>query len=447
MPAVTYFLGPTSSAFLSGTPATTILKSFLETSAPGNSTVSWSASASTNYYAYLNSRAMSPGNASWETGTYTVEINITTALARGNVRVRLHRYDTLGNLIESSAFATQQSTQTAGIKTFTFTSLDLSTTGAMSVLDRLVVEIEFIIGTTAGTIAFDIGDTNAEVITPIVSGHVLRPDPTVFDFNAVAPTVTKQYNPAISPAVFDLNAVAPTRTSPLSLAPSPTPFVFAAVAPTVSRPYTLAVSPTPFVFQPVAPSLALAYSLAVSPTPFVFLPVAPEVVMAYDLAVSPTSFVFAAVGPTLDLPLSLAVTPTPFVFQPVGPFLSLSGAAMFMISPTPITFRAVDPTVSLANDLLVTPTPFVFLPAGPTLDLPLSVMLDPAVVEFVVSSPRLFRVAPVVPVLSRQALLASVVESEVRFAIQAARAAGLHLLAETLTRLSRTMTRTAVLED
>lgn len=115
---------------------------------------------------YAFTPALHPGTAGTVTGTYTVEVDITTANSNMFLSIQLHRINSAGTVQTSSAASTENNITTTGIKTFTFTALSL---GTFTSTDRL--RVNFICRNSAlhSSSTFAIGYDNSDIITPFVA--------------------------------------------------------------------------------------------------------------------------------------------------------------------------------------------------------------------------------------------------------------------------------------
>jgi hypothetical protein len=124
---------------------------------------------------------------SWGTGSYTVELNVTTAGTNVlGYKAQLLRVNSACGVV--STLATSAATNGTGLKTFSFTNI----TSSGSVSDRLQVRVLASAGHSAGgssprTLSIRVNDANAEVHVPWVPA---TPPPTPTPSPSPTPTAT-----------------------------------------------------------------------------------------------------------------------------------------------------------------------------------------------------------------------------------------------------------------
>lgn len=115
-------------------------------------------------YAYTVANV--PNNNDWNTGTITVEVNITTANSNVELSMSASRLDSAGSVQETSSATAEQNCGSTGVLNFTIPSTNWSA-GACG--DRL--RINYIFRETAGMSPQDViietGTTNTEHVTVI----------------------------------------------------------------------------------------------------------------------------------------------------------------------------------------------------------------------------------------------------------------------------------------
>lgn len=105
-------------------------------------------------------------------GNYTVNVDVTTANNNHFLSVLLNRVDSAGILQSASTVSAENNITTTGIKTFTFTNLDL---GTWTSGDRLRVDCRFRNSAMNNqTSAIGVNDPDCNIITPFtVRGFVV----------------------------------------------------------------------------------------------------------------------------------------------------------------------------------------------------------------------------------------------------------------------------------
>ena len=132
------------------------------TSTPSTLQISVAKGATETSYAWT--QAGTPNNADWETGGFTVKVNVTAlaSTADMNLNVQVDRVNAAGSVQESSATSTNQQLSSTGVKTFSIASKDWT---AGSATDRL--RLRYILynskSNTARTVDISFGDINSYV--------------------------------------------------------------------------------------------------------------------------------------------------------------------------------------------------------------------------------------------------------------------------------------------
>jgi hypothetical protein len=127
------------------------------------STISASIAASTTEVQRAFTEALHPGTKASVTGNYTIKVNVTTGSALSNMAIQLHRVNSSGTIQSSSSISTSSSLS-AGIKTFSLTSVNL---GTFSETDRLRVDYRITgIAMGAVTIVLATEDPDCYIETP-----------------------------------------------------------------------------------------------------------------------------------------------------------------------------------------------------------------------------------------------------------------------------------------
>lgn len=396
----TFYCGSTNAGSFPDLGVTLLWNNFLEesTESSTNITISWSAGPNVDQIGAWCTRVFVPAATTWTTGTYTVEVNVTTGSLNTLGKVRLHRIDQSdGTSLENSGYGSNFSCRATGVKTTTFSSLSWTSPG---LTDRLCVEAFFWkTDTAARTIKIGTGTTNEEVVTPITVGTVLRPTAVAAPVASPQPTQTLALELAPSPVGSSVVGTAlASLTLALSLAPSATALPVVAPDPTLTLPISLAVDPASAPVVAPDPTVDLAYNLApdvaqaavqaaspsvthalsLLPTPGVAVAAAadPTLGMALNVLPDPVAAILAAADPTLGLAYSLAVDPA------AAPVVAPDPTADLALSISPDAVAAVasspDPTLTLALSLSPDAVAAVVTDAAPTLSLALSLLLDPS---------------------------------------------------------------------
>ncbi|HZM00986.1 MAG TPA: hypothetical protein VFD43_12120, partial [Planctomycetota bacterium] len=159
---------------------------------------------------YFATKGNVPSNAAWETGDWSIPINITDALARSEVTVGLKLVDIdsggLGGpgVIETSLYAANQGANTTGVKTFTFSSEAWANSNDAT--DRLIIEVRFYKGLTDGVVGFTVGDANV-VLTPLTRPHTVAP--TAIIISGFVPSPSNSTVATVAPSAASCSGVAP----------------------------------------------------------------------------------------------------------------------------------------------------------------------------------------------------------------------------------------------
>lgn len=137
------------------------------------------------------------------TGNYTIEVNVTQANSSLYLSVQVHRINSTGTIQTSSSTSSEQQLSSTGVKTFTFTSLDLGTWASG---DRFLVYYNLRNADTKNAQAtyFGTGTTSEEHVTPwtIATNSQIDVDPgsyshtgttTTFDIDMPADTTSYSY--------------------------------------------------------------------------------------------------------------------------------------------------------------------------------------------------------------------------------------------------------------
>jgi hypothetical protein len=166
--AQSFYLSSTTSDLGGGADFNRLLATVIE--AAGTISVPVAAAATEDSFGYT--AAGVPGT-NGESGDYTVKINVTTLNANINLTCAVARVDSAGVEQAISEFATNQSADTTGVKTFTFTNPAL---GTWATGDRLRVTYRFINGAlhTSQTVVIGTGTADEEVITPFTASEQRR---------------------------------------------------------------------------------------------------------------------------------------------------------------------------------------------------------------------------------------------------------------------------------
>ncbi|MHA2401568.1 MAG: hypothetical protein ACXADH_01135 [Candidatus Kariarchaeaceae archaeon] len=111
-----------------------------------------------------------PNNNAWESGTYTIEIEIDTGDAEINAQVRLVRLDAAGNVEETGAFTATQALDVSRTFTPAIPGGGWGSGGDPQACDdRFAIEILYTNNAAHGAHSVDVGlgTTANEIITPI----------------------------------------------------------------------------------------------------------------------------------------------------------------------------------------------------------------------------------------------------------------------------------------
>lgn len=353
--ATTFYLRAESESFIDTVPGDTVAQKRLGTSTGTTTTLSSSLDSSnlTRRW-FFNTVAVPssvPGSTSWATGNWTCEINVTTALSRADVRFRLHRYNFNGSTLEeSSSWSAVSSIGTTGVKTLSLTSVSW---GSPKGPDRIAVEVEFTKGTVDGSFGFDVGDTNAEVASPLTLGYVQRPTPVAASAAPVGNALGLALTVQPTTASMASSAVAMALALAYTLTPTPAAVTMAAVDPTLALGgITLLMETAAASAVPVDPALALAYSIEPTPVAATMANVDPALALALTVAPSPAAASLSPVDPSLSMALNVALDTAAVTLAPVDPALDL--ALNVATTPASMSALAVDPALVLA--LTIAPT-------------------------------------------------------------------------------------------
>lgn len=178
-----------------------------------------------------------PNNADWETGTITVEVEVTTASSAIDLLFTASRVNSSGAVQETSGFSNTETLSSTGSYNFTIPSKDWS---AGAVGDRIRINYRFTNTSLHGnnTVAFEANTDLTEHVTQITFAAgdiVVTPSPATLVTATVDPTVVMP-SLSITPAVRTLVAatIAPLVVlGSLSLTPAVDTLVTSVVDPTV----------------------------------------------------------------------------------------------------------------------------------------------------------------------------------------------------------------------
>jgi len=166
----TYILKATDSDLTGGADFNKVLSTGAETA--GSITVEVAQVATEDSFGFPPPNV--PYNAEWETGDWTVEVNVTTADKNMYGSVAIARVNSEGVQQEISDFAAEQSLQLVGVKTFSFTNLSWSS-GALG--DRIKVVYRFRNTFTHGakSVIIETGTVDCEVVSPVTEVPTVPP--------------------------------------------------------------------------------------------------------------------------------------------------------------------------------------------------------------------------------------------------------------------------------
>jgi len=159
----TYILKTAASDLSGGADFNKVLSTGTE--AASSITLGVGAAATEDNYGFTASGV--PNNAAWETGNWTVEVNVTTANMKLEASMAISRVDSAGAQQEISAFSAEQNAGAIGVLTFSFTSLAW-TAGATG--DRIRIVYRFRNTATMGgdqTAVIETGTVSCEVVSPV----------------------------------------------------------------------------------------------------------------------------------------------------------------------------------------------------------------------------------------------------------------------------------------
>lgn len=157
--AQTFYLGSTASDLTGGADWNRYLEQTTETAGTVNAPVA--AGATEVQYGFTRAGVPSGGIVP---GDFTVELENTQASTARHASIQLHRVDSSGVVQASSSISAEQTLSPTGVKTFSFTGVDL---GTWSSGDRLRVDYRFRnSGGLASTFIIRTGTTDTEVVTP-----------------------------------------------------------------------------------------------------------------------------------------------------------------------------------------------------------------------------------------------------------------------------------------
>lgn len=163
--AISFYLSATNSDLSGGADFNKVLSTATETA--GTLSVAVASAATEVSYGYTTSGV--PGVGGTSTGSFSVEINVTTANSNITLSVALARVNSAGTQQAVTAYATGQSAGTTGVKTFTFTDPALGTWAAG---DRLRVQYRFVNGAmSTQTVGIGTGTTNEACDTPFYAAQ------------------------------------------------------------------------------------------------------------------------------------------------------------------------------------------------------------------------------------------------------------------------------------
>jgi hypothetical protein len=326
--ALTVLLGRTNSNFLGGAGAWDY---FLEDTATGGTLdINVSMGSTETKYGYGISRFRTPGDPDWATGNWTIELHLIGGIVGGTGRVRLHRYDGDGTLIESSSYSSAASFRVGGVKAWTFTSLAW-TAGLGS--DRLVVEYEMNTSGTSGTFSFRINSTGNEVITPLTQGDLFAVA-TAPEISASANTHSLTADASITAAVAEVSAAG--NSPSLTAAASMTPDIaeVSALSNTPSMTASASLSPVAAEVSVSAPSiltLAAATSITVNVAEVSTATLSPSLTAA--VTITPAIAEVSATALQAALTAAASISPT-------AASVSLQGASPALTAALQVTLQA-----------------------------------------------------------------------------------------------------------
>lgn len=163
-----YFLSSTNSDLTGGADFT---RSLFPNNNSAATTFSVTVASSVTETSYGFTPPLDPST-SGTTGDYTVNVDVTTANSNHFLSIVLNRVNSAGTVQTSSTASAENNITTTGIKTFTFTNLNL---GTWTSGDRLRVDYRFRnSGMNNQTSAIGVDDPDCNIITPFtVRGFVV----------------------------------------------------------------------------------------------------------------------------------------------------------------------------------------------------------------------------------------------------------------------------------
>lgn len=376
----TYYFTDTASDLTGGNDFSNLLSDTSGTA--GSQGVSISRTDTEDSYAWT--AAGVPG-ANGTTGNFSTEVDIEAGDSGTYLSVAWARVNSSGTQQAISSFTSEQ-VCTAGVKTFSATSVNL---GTWATGDRLRVTYRFR-GTSAhSTVNMTLGanDTDSETVAPWTidpNGSVTVPSGANVTFAGVNPDLTAITNIAATAqgAVIAFAAVAPTVDGGSSgngdVTAVPATFSLAAPAPTVAGDATVVATPASMTFAAVAPTITTGANVVAPAGDVTLSATAPALTTGAQVVAPAGDVTLASTAPAVSGGATVTAPASGVTFA--APAATLTTGANVTAPAASMTFAAGTPSVvgEAGGDGTVVAVPATFTMAGVAPDLTAVVVLSAA---------------------------------------------------------------------